>query len=109
MSGWATRLKEAVEDRFARLAARTSVATGSFWAFGGAVQLKLDELIAAADGASNRLIDIENLSERELTRLFARYQLLATTSAKLAAGAKTTVEDDQEDGSPTFDASGMGG
>jgi low affinity Fe/Cu permease len=46
------------------------------------VQLKLNELIAAVDGASNRLIDIENPTERELEQLYARYQNLATTSAK---------------------------
>ena len=139
------RLKEALEDRFARLAARTSVATGSFWTFASAlliivvwaglgpifrfsedwqlvvntgttivtflmvfviqhaqnkemraVQLKLNELIAAIDGASNRLIDIEDLTERELEHLYARYQHLATSSAKLSLGARTTVEDDKE-------------
>src|SRR6188508_1204485 len=61
-----------------------------------AVQLKLNELIAAVDGASNRLIDIEDLSERELERLYARYRRLASTSAKLAVGARTTVEDHEE-------------
>ena len=140
------RLRVPVVDRFAGLAARTSVATGSFWAFGSAllvilawaglgpfvrfsegcqlvvntgttivtflmvfviqhaqnkemraVQLKLNELIAAVDGASNRLIDVEDLTERELEHLYARYRHLATTSAKLAAGAQTTVEDDNDE------------
>ena len=31
-----------------------------------AVQLKLNELIAAMDGASNRLVGVEELSEGEL-------------------------------------------
>lgn len=131
------------EAAFARLAARTSVATGSYWAFAlallvvitwaavgpifgfstnwqlvvntgttivtflmvfviqhaqnkemRAVQLKLNELIAASEGASNRMIDIEDLSEPELEALYARFRKLSTTSARLAAGARTTVEDE---------------
>jgi len=140
-------LKETAEDKFASLAARTSLATGSFWAFAvalsivigwallgpvfrfsedwqlvintgttiitflmvfviqhaqnkemRAVQLKLNELIAAVDGASNRLIDIEDLTERELEALYARFRHLATTSASLAKGARTSVEDERGDG-----------
>src|ERR1700741_4853028 len=34
-----------------------------------AVQLKLNEIVAALRGASNRLISIENLSEEDLVRL----------------------------------------
>jgi low affinity Fe/Cu permease len=42
-----------------------------------AVQLKLNELVAAVQGASNRLIDVEDLSEAELAALHAHYQRLA--------------------------------
>src|SRR5947209_1274109 len=42
-----------------------------------AIQLKLNEIVAALKGASNRLINIENLSEDEVRRLHARYQRLA--------------------------------
>jgi low affinity Fe/Cu permease len=42
-----------------------------------AVQLKLDEIVAALDGASNRLISIEDLSEVELKVLRVHYQRLA--------------------------------
>jgi low affinity Fe/Cu permease len=42
-----------------------------------AVQLKLDELVAAIDGASNRLISIEDLSEEELKVLRIHYKRLA--------------------------------
>lgn len=42
-----------------------------------AVQLKLNELIAAMDGASNRLVGVEELSEAELGRLHDRYLDLA--------------------------------
>ena len=42
-----------------------------------AVQLKLNEIVAALDGASNRLISAEDLSEDELTVLYMHYQRLA--------------------------------
>jgi low affinity Fe/Cu permease len=42
-----------------------------------AVHLKLDELIAATKGASNRLLDTEDLTERELELLHTRIQRLA--------------------------------
>ncbi len=42
-----------------------------------ALHLKLNELVAAVNGASNRLIDIESLSEQELTVLRRHYHRLA--------------------------------
>ena len=57
-----------------------------------ALQLKLDELIAAVEGASNRLIDVEDLSDRELEELYKRFQHLAKTAARLTPGARTSVE-----------------
>jgi low affinity Fe/Cu permease len=42
-----------------------------------ALQLKLNELVAAVAGASNRLIDIEELSEHDLRILHRHYQTLA--------------------------------
>lgn len=44
---------------------------------GLAIQLKLNELVAAIEGASNRLIDIEDLSEAELQTLHGHYRRLA--------------------------------
>src|SRR5215510_10536455 len=41
-----------------------------------AVALKLDELIAATHGASNRLISLEDLSEEELEALHLHYREL---------------------------------
>lgn len=38
------------------------------------LQVKLNELLAAVEGASNRLIDIEDLSEEEVEELHERYQ-----------------------------------
>jgi low affinity Fe/Cu permease len=61
-----------------------------------AVHLKLNELIAAVEGASNRLIDVEDLSDRELNRLYERFQHLATSAAKLSSGAKLTVDSDAD-------------
>jgi low affinity Fe/Cu permease len=43
---------------------------------GLAIQLKLNELVAAIEGASNRLIDVEDLTEQELKVLHAHYQRL---------------------------------
>ena len=53
---------------------------------GMAIQLKLNELVAAIEGASNRLIDVEDLSERELKSLHAHFQRLA----EMAAGTTTS-------------------
>jgi low affinity Fe/Cu permease len=42
-----------------------------------AVHLKLNELVAAVEGASNRLVDVEALSEEELEVLHLHYRRLA--------------------------------
>jgi low affinity Fe/Cu permease len=47
---------------------------------GLAIQLKLNELVAAMQGASNRLIDVEDLSEEELRILHTHYQRLVEMS-----------------------------
>lgn len=41
------------------------------------IQLKLNEIIASINGASNRLVDIEDISERELITLKKHYQKLS--------------------------------
>jgi low affinity Fe/Cu permease len=43
-----------------------------------AIHLKLNEIVAAMQGASNRLIDVEALSEKELATLHRFYAELAT-------------------------------
>jgi low affinity Fe/Cu permease len=43
-----------------------------------AMQIKLNEIIAALQGANNRMISIEDLSEREIHSLQKDYQNLAT-------------------------------
>ena len=47
-----------------------------------AVQLKLNELVASKKGASNRLIDIEDLSEEELQILHKHFRQLVEMSKK---------------------------
>lgn len=47
-----------------------------------AVQLKLNELVAAVEGASNRLISVEDLSEKDLHVLRIHYQRLAEMAKK---------------------------
>lgn len=47
-----------------------------------AVQLKLNELIAATKGASNRLVAVEDLSEEELTILCNHYHTMAELTRK---------------------------
>ena len=43
-----------------------------------AIQLKLNEIVAALAGASNRLIDVESLTEKEIQTLHKHYQELVT-------------------------------
>ena len=47
-----------------------------------AIQLKLNELVAAIEGASNRLIDVEDLSEEELVALHRFYAQLVGMARK---------------------------
>jgi low affinity Fe/Cu permease len=47
-----------------------------------AVHLKLNEIVAAIEGASNRLVDVEDLSEDELTTLHRYYATLASMSKR---------------------------
>lgn len=47
-----------------------------------ALHLKLNELVAALNGPSNRLIDVENLTEHELEILGTYYQKLAEMAKK---------------------------
>ena len=44
---------------------------------GLAIQLKLNELVASHKGASNRLIDVEHFSEKELQILHTHFRRLA--------------------------------
>ncbi|HEV8308757.1 MAG TPA: low affinity iron permease family protein [Methylomirabilota bacterium] len=60
-----------------------------------AIQLKLNELIAAVEGASNLLIDIEELSDQELDRLQERFRrLVAHARKESATGGAHSVEEE---------------
>ncbi len=50
-----------------------------------ALQVKLDELIRAMEGAENSLIDLEDLDDEQLARIRARY-------ARLAERARTAAQ-----------------
>jgi low affinity Fe/Cu permease len=47
-----------------------------------AMQMKLNEIVAAIKGASNRLVDVEDLSENDLKLLHKHYQKLADIAEK---------------------------
>ncbi len=61
-----------------------------------AVQLKLNEIVAAVQGASNRLIDVENLSEEEIEKLqkhFGTLKKIAKTEGDY--GTSHSIEEAQ--------------
>jgi len=47
-----------------------------------AIHLKLNEIVAALEGASNRLIDVEDLTEEEIKTLHKHYQKLVSMAKK---------------------------
>ena len=56
-----------------------------------AIQVKLDELIRATQGAHNALLDLEELEEESLDAFKQRYQTLAAGArASLSAGEQDT-------------------
>jgi low affinity Fe/Cu permease len=56
-----------------------------------AMQLKLDELIRAINGAHNGLLDLEELSDEELDKIKSRYEELARQAREeLRRGLKDT-------------------
>ena len=56
-----------------------------------AIQVKLDELIRATQGAHNALLDLEELEEASLDRFRSRYQALAAAArAELEQGCRDT-------------------
>jgi low affinity Fe/Cu permease len=47
-----------------------------------AIHLKLNEIVAAIEGASNRLIDVEDLTEAEIAILHKHYQTLVAMARR---------------------------
>jgi low affinity Fe/Cu permease len=60
---------------------------------GEAIQIKLDELIRAQEGAHNGLLDLEELSESELEAFREKY-------VELAEGARDELRSTSETGTP---------
>ena len=64
-----------------------------------AIQIKLDELIRATEGAHTALLDLEELDEETLDAFRTKYEALAAKGRKQIAGGGTDV------GSPDVDPS----
>jgi low affinity Fe/Cu permease len=59
-----------------------------------AIHLKLNEIVAALEGASNRLIDVEDLTEAEIKTLHTHYKkLVDMAKADLKLTASHSVEE----------------
>ena len=63
-----------------------------------AMQIKLDELIRATQGANNRLLDLEELEDRELEDFRNRYESIAEQARNCEPG------DERLDGTPDVPA-----
>ena len=62
------------------------------------IQLKLNELVAAVKGASNRLINVEDLTEQEVRTLHLHYAKLVELAKKdLEMNVSHSIEDAEED------------
>ena len=58
-----------------------------------AIQVKLDEIIRAIEGADNSLLDLEELDEKELDHIRADYEKLAEEAKKALKTAKHVKEE----------------
>jgi low affinity Fe/Cu permease len=59
-----------------------------------AVQIKLDELIRAMEGAQNTLLDLEELDEKELEEMRAKFEALAEDARRnLQQGSRNPVDE----------------
>lgn len=61
-----------------------------------AMQLKLDELIISVEGARNRFVDLEDLTDQELTALHAQFQKLQKRIAESNAEDRHAIRGDAE-------------
>jgi low affinity Fe/Cu permease len=59
-----------------------------------AIHLKLNEIVAALEGASNRLIDVESLTEKEIQTLHKHYkELVRMAKADLSLTNSHSIEE----------------
>jgi low affinity Fe/Cu permease len=61
-----------------------------------AMQIKLDELIRALQGAHNELVDLEELTEEELEHMKVHYSRLAERARAKLGGQPRDLEDDDQ-------------
>src|ERR1039457_4392874 len=75
-----------------------------------AVQLKLDELIRATKAAQNTLLDIEELSEKDLDQIKARFERLARKAREDSGAGQTELirREDREDAAAVSNDSASG-
>lgn len=62
-----------------------------------AIQVKLDELIRVMAGAQNSLLDLEELEEKDLDRIRARYEALAKSAREALASQRERDQPDDVD------------
>jgi low affinity Fe/Cu permease len=62
-----------------------------------AIHIKLNEIVAVLEGASNRLIDVEDLSEDELRTLHRHFQKLAEMARRESSLARSHSVEEAED------------
>jgi low affinity Fe/Cu permease len=62
-----------------------------------AIHFKLNELVAAIEGASNRLIDVEGLDEQEMAQLHRYYGRLVEIAKKDATFTRSHSVEEAED------------
>ena len=65
-----------------------------------AIHFKLNELVAAIEGASNRLIDVEGLDEQEMAQLHRYYCRLVEIAKKDATLTRSHSVEEAEDELP---------
>jgi low affinity Fe/Cu permease len=63
-----------------------------------AMHLKLDELVRAVEGARNSLLDLENVSDEELTKLKEEFGRLSKERCELIDGSTRKVEPSKQNG-----------
>jgi low affinity Fe/Cu permease len=74
---------------------------------GAAMQIKLDELIRALQGAHNELVNLEDMSEEELEKMKTRYTQLAER-ARARLGNQLEKSEDDSDQAETGSSRGSG-
>jgi low affinity Fe/Cu permease len=74
---------------------------------GAAMQIKLDELIRALQGAHNELVNLEDMSDEELEKMKAHYTRLAER-ARAKLGNQLEDSEDEEGQAETGNSLGSG-